>query len=116
MTEAISTPQTSAGSRGAKAQPTEADPDRTLVIVSDDGAIYKLLKDDWQQEKFRMKDDAGTTGIVNQLEAFGSYLAFVNKNLALAVGCCCTVVNLRSVLKGAGILPQVHWRSSQHVD
>jgi len=104
MSDAMTTVET--GDRRAHPTGTEADPDRTLIIVSDNGEIYKLLKDDWQKEEYRLKEDAGTTGIVNQLEAFGSYLAFVNKNLALAIGCCCTVVNLRAVLKGADISPQ----------
>ncbi len=80
------------------------DPDRALIIVSDDGYIYKLDQKEWQKEEYRLKDDPGAAGIVNQLTTFGSYVAFVQKNLALRIGACCTVVNLRSILKGAGVI------------
>jgi len=84
--------------------PPVAAPDFTLIVVSDTGQIYKLDKDEWQQDKYLLKDDPGAVGIVNQLTTFGSYVAFVKKDLALKIGACCTVVNLRSILKGAGVI------------
>jgi len=81
-----------------------SDPDRTLIIVSDDDKVYRLNKGDWQKPEFILgSEDPGSLGIVKQLTAFGSYLAFVDKNLAIGIGACCAVVNLRSVLKGAGV-------------
>jgi hypothetical protein len=84
----------------------QSDPDRTLIIVSDDDRIYRLDKSVWQREEYLLQKDPGSVGIVNQLTAFGSYLAFVDKNLAIGIGACCAVVNLRSVLKGAGVEKQ----------
>jgi hypothetical protein len=86
--------------------PKSADPDRTLIVVSDDGKIYKLERDAWQRPEFELTKDPGAAGIVNQLTTFGSYVAFVRKDIALAIGACCTVVNLRSILKGAGVAEQ----------
>jgi hypothetical protein len=98
------TVDTTRQSREQAGPPPVQDPDRALIIVSDDGKIYKLDQDEWQQAKYELKDDPGAAGIVNQLTTFGSYVAFVQKNLALKIGACCTVVNLRSILKGAGVI------------
>jgi hypothetical protein len=58
-----------------------ADPDRTLIIVSDDGRIYKLERDEWQKPEFELQDDPGAAGIVNQLTTFGSYVQRLDRTL-----------------------------------
>jgi len=94
-------PQSSQSSPDKRKNPD--DPDHTVILVSDDGNIYKLNKDDWQKKEFLLDPNTGTTGIVDQLTTFGSYVAFVDKSLAIGIGACCTVVNLRAILRGAGV-------------
>jgi hypothetical protein len=95
-----------------QAKASGADPDRTIIIVSDNGMVYKLDRDVWQRDEYLLEDEPGAAGIVNQLTVFGSYVAFVKKDLALAIGACCTVVNLRSILRGEGIEPPAPPRAS----
>jgi hypothetical protein len=73
------------------------DPRETIIIVGEDGKLYKLNGDDWRD--FPMPD-SGARGIIDQLTQFGSLLAFIPPDIAVGIGTLCTVVNLKGILKG----------------
>lgn len=75
-----------------------ADPNYTIIIVGDDGKIYRLVEEKWRVDGNVLSDLAGQ-GIINQLTEFGAYLSFVPPDLAVGIGEVCTVVNLRAILK-----------------
>lgn len=81
----------------AKANQKE-DPNYTLIIVGDDGKVYRLTEEKWRVQPNVLSDPAGQ-GIINQLTEFGAYLSFVPPALAVGIGEVCTVVNLRAILK-----------------
>ncbi|HWA72264.1 MAG TPA: hypothetical protein VG937_08025 [Polyangiaceae bacterium] len=76
----------------------DTDPRQTVVIVGEDGTLYKLTKGDYKQ--FAMDDDDAGSGVVKQLTEFGSYLSFIPTDLAVGFGFNCTVVNVKAILKG----------------
>lgn len=78
----------------------QSDPAKTLVIVGDDGQIYKLTREVWAKDEYRVPD-LGSVGVVRQLVEFGTYLAYIPPNLAVGIGAVCTVVNLKAILKNA---------------
>ncbi|MFO7178084.1 MAG: hypothetical protein DIU78_005210 [Pseudomonadota bacterium] len=81
----------------------KADPNYTLVVIADDGKVYKLTREVWENKDYLMKSDgpeaAAGLGIINQLKEFGSYLTFIPPDLAVGIGQICTVVNLQAILK-----------------
>jgi hypothetical protein len=66
--------------------------------LGDDGITYTLGEDDWM--KSALRPESGAQNIADRLTELGSYVAFVRKDLALQVGCCCIVLNLRSLIQG----------------
>jgi hypothetical protein len=80
--------------------PEDTDPDKAIVIVGDDGQVYKLDRKDWHKDDFLLTDTGGK-GIVNQLAQFGTIMAFVSQDVTgVGVGYACTVVNLKAILEG----------------
>jgi hypothetical protein len=69
----------------------------TIVIVGDDG-IYRMTKEDWHNPAHKIEDIAAV-GVVEQLSAYGVYLAYIPDDLAAGNGVCCTMVNLKQILK-----------------
>jgi hypothetical protein len=67
-------------------------PDDTIVVVDDQGTIYKLDKDYWT--KGQVIDNPAAAGIINELRQFGSVVAYVRPDFAVGFGTCCTVLNL----------------------
>jgi hypothetical protein len=78
---------------------TQDNPDsrETIIIVGDDG-IYRIAKDDWHNSAHKIEDIAAV-GVVNQLSAYGVYLAYIPDDIAAGNGVCCTMVNLQAILK-----------------
>lgn len=77
---------------------TPDDPSRhTLIVISDDGNVYKLTKNDWQTEEHVLKPGDPGLGVIRQLENFGTYLGFI-PNIAAGIGINCVLVNLKAVL------------------
>lgn len=75
-----------------------------LIIVGDDGAIYKLERSEWQKEAHKLKPDgpdASTVSSVAVLKESGSYLAFIDPEIASGAGYACTVINLEAILREA---------------
>ncbi len=69
-----------------------AKPDNTIVVVDDQGNIYKLEESDWRKgEKI---ENPAAFGIVKELTQFGSVVAYVRRDFAVGLGSCCTVLNL----------------------
>jgi hypothetical protein len=75
------------------------DPDKAIVIIGDDGEYYKIEEGVWKDAKYRLPDGGGR-GIVEQLEMFGTLVAFVSQDVTgVGVGYACTVVNVKAILK-----------------
>jgi hypothetical protein len=70
-------------------------PDNTIVIVADDGNLYKLDEAFWKQGQ--KIDNPGAVGIVRELEQFGSVVAYLKRDFAGGYGTCCTVLNLNAL-------------------
>jgi hypothetical protein len=77
--------------------PKDIDPRYAVVLIGDDGNLYKLMRKDWKQ--FQLAPDDPGSGVVNQLKEFGSYLTFIPTDLAVGFGFNCTVVNLKEILQ-----------------
>lgn len=79
--------------------PTSTDAE-TLTVLGDDGRVYVLESQNWRVDAFKLNPETGSDRIAEKLADLGSYVAFVRKDIALQVGACCTVVNLRAILAG----------------
>jgi hypothetical protein len=76
------------------------DPRTTLIIVDELGVPYKLTAGKWRTDDNKLGDE-GSPGVVNQMVAFGSLVAYT-PDISTGAGTLCTVVNLKAILKGAG--------------
>lgn len=78
-----------------------------IILIGDDGKLYKLEKGDWRSEKFEMdeKKDKDAVATVTLLKEAGSYLAFVDPEIASGAGYACTVVNIDAILREAKSRP-----------
>jgi hypothetical protein len=74
------------------------DPNYTVILVAENGKIYRLTRETWEIES-NLLADAGGQGIIKQLTEFGAYLSFVPPEIAVGIGEVCTVVNLQALLK-----------------
>jgi hypothetical protein len=79
--------------------PTTTDAE-TLTVLGDDGRVYVLESQTWRVDEFKLNPETGSDRIAEKLAELGSYVAFVRKDIALQIGACCTVVNLRGILAG----------------
>jgi hypothetical protein len=83
--------------KSSKPEEVIPDVDRTLIVVSDTGEVYKLTEKQWKE--------AGTPltpvekGVVEALTKWGSYMAYIPPDAKIGVGAVCTVINLKSILK-----------------
>jgi hypothetical protein len=75
---------------------------RKIIIIGEDG-FYKLEKSDWQKAEYKMDEgeDSDAVATVTLLKEAGSYLAFVDPEIATGAGYACTVVNLQAILREA---------------
>lgn len=78
------------------AEEGEADPRYTLIIVGDDGKMYKLTKEIWSRHEMTQPV---AMGLAQQLKQFGTYLAYIPTDLAVGVGNFCTLINLDAILR-----------------
>ena len=77
------------------------DPTTTIVVISDDGHIYKLTKEYWSKGE-ELKGDAQF--LPEQVRRSGGFIAFPDP-IAVGIGVECTIVNLEAVLKSQGAAP-----------
>jgi hypothetical protein len=82
---------------GPAPDPKDNDPKYFLIIVGDDGNLYKLTRGQWMQNPLLPTDPAA--GVAGQLKEYGTYLAYVRTDIAVGAGYACTLVNLNAVLK-----------------
>jgi hypothetical protein len=85
------------GKAGRGARNGKVDPNKTILIVSDDGKVYQVTNLDWHE-----LTDSAATGVVQAMTTFGSYLSFFpsgTKQVASGFGELCTVVNLKAILQ-----------------
>ncbi len=78
-----------------------------IILIGDDGFFYKLEKSDWKKTEFQMNagQDADAVANATLLREAGSYLAFVDPEIATGAGYACTVVNLEAILREAKSRP-----------
>jgi hypothetical protein len=74
------------------------DPRKTIIVVSDDGKIYRLTDDQWETQA-NLVTDAGGKGVIQELTRYGSYLSYVPPKIAVGFGEICIVLNVGAVLK-----------------
>jgi len=90
-----------------------------LVLVDDLGNVYKVAEGEWRNDQHLLKPsdpgNATALGIVNQLSAWGTYLASV-PNLGAGTGQICVVVNVGAAVKGQPSQTAIaaHRRSAGH--
>jgi hypothetical protein len=93
--------------QGAERGPVPAD-DESLTVLGDDGRVYVLQSQDWKTDEFKLSPENGSDRIADKLAELGSYVAFVRKDIALQIGACCIVINLRAILAGQNAqLPRI---------
>jgi hypothetical protein len=73
------------------------DPRKTLIIISDDGNVYRVTNDQWQP-----LPSQSAQGVVEQLETFGAYVAYVPNDIAVGFGEFCAVLNFKQILQNVG--------------
>jgi hypothetical protein len=71
-------------------------PNTTIVVISDDGRIFKLEKNYWA--KGEELTDAEAQFLPSQVKASGGFVAFPNP-IAVGIGVECVIVNLDAILK-----------------
>jgi hypothetical protein len=89
----------------AARNPTPSKPDETLIIVADDGATYVLKEKEWRSSDYlqpTVRQGNGAVALIEQIVQLGVYAAYLPPQFAAATGCCCTLVNLKAILRGNG--------------
>lgn len=69
-----------------------------LIVLAEDGNVYKLDKGDWQIESKRVKD-AQTLGVIKRLSDYGVLLADMPDDVAIGDGLDCKLVNIGALKK-----------------
>jgi hypothetical protein len=69
----------------------------SLIVVGDDGKYYKLTQDQWQVDKYEIKDSAPGFVRIQQLVGSGTYLANINSP-GVAIGSICILVNAPAIV------------------
>jgi hypothetical protein len=72
-------------------------PKYTLVLIGDEGKIYKMTGDQWKQFEVS-QDSLAATGVIEQLRDYGTYLACVPE-VSIGSGHFCVVVNMGLILR-----------------
>lgn len=81
-------------------QKPESDPTRALIIVADDGNIYKIEESEYKARRIPEAE----SGIVRQLVKWGASYGFM-PTTGPGIGSACYLVNLRSLRTRAPDLP-----------
>jgi hypothetical protein len=90
---------------GETGLPRTLTPDqKKLIIIGEDG-LYMLEESDWKKRPMMDIDNPDATANANFLKAAGSYLAFLDPEIAAGAGMACVVVNLEAVLREAKYRP-----------
>jgi hypothetical protein len=89
---------------------TQDDPTQTLVIIGDDGKVYKLLGSEWKKHPVVSSEQIG---VIEQLKEFGTYLAYLPPDIAVGLGTLCMVVNLEAILKNNAQNPKAVTKATQ---
>lgn len=79
-----------------------SDPQRALIVVADDGKIYKIEESDYKKKEL---PDA-ESGVVRQLVKWGASFGFM-PTTGPGIGSACYLVNLRSLRTRAPDLPTI---------
>jgi hypothetical protein len=85
-------------SQGAKT--TKDDPTKALIVVDEDGKIYKLEQSDYQKTELPESE----SGVVRQMVKWGASFGFM-PSTGPGIGSACFLVNLRSLRSKAPDLP-----------
>jgi hypothetical protein len=74
------------------------DPNKSIVVIDDNGDLYLLTKDAWTKgEKIT---DPGRAFLPNQVRQSGGLISFIGRDLVgPGIGAECTIVNLQAILK-----------------
>jgi hypothetical protein len=80
----------------------KSDPQRALIVVADDGQIYKVEEADYK--KHQLPD--AESGVVRQLVKWGASFGFM-PTTGPGIGSACYLVNLRSLRTRAPELPAI---------
>ena len=76
----------------------ENNPNYRKVIIIDENGFYELNQEVWKKDEHKLKDE-GAHATVGLLKEAGSYLSFVDPEIASGAGMACTVVNLAALLR-----------------
>jgi hypothetical protein len=74
------------------------DPADILILVADDGNIYKIETSDWRNPAHQVTDEQ-TTGVINQLVNYGVVVADLPNDVAIADGFECKLINVGALKK-----------------
>jgi hypothetical protein len=77
---------------------------KKIIIIGEDG-LYLLEEDQWKSYPMQDAADADAVANVNLLKVAGSYIAFLDPEIAAGAGMACTVVNLEAILREAKYRP-----------
>jgi hypothetical protein len=74
------------------------DPADILILVADDGKVYKIETQDWRTDAHEVTDKQ-TLGVINQLANYGVLVADMPNDVAIADGFECKLVNIGKLKK-----------------
>jgi hypothetical protein len=74
------------------------DPADILILVADDGKVYKIETQDWRTED-KLLTDPQALGVINQLANYGVVVADLPNDVAIADGFECKMVNVGALKK-----------------
>jgi hypothetical protein len=77
--------------------PTNSSQD-ILILVADDGNVYKIDTQDWRTESHRITDPQAL-GVINQLANYGVVVADLPNDVAIADGFECKLINVKALNK-----------------
>ncbi len=68
-----------------------------LILIGEDGKVYKLTQDQWQVQSNLLPEDAPGQVPIKQLVSSGTYLANI-QSPGLGIGSICILVNAPAIL------------------
>lgn len=74
-----------------------ANPAYALILIGEDGKVYKLTQDQWQVQANQLADDAPGQVPIQQLVASGTYLANITSP-GIGIGSVCILINAPAIL------------------
>jgi hypothetical protein len=74
------------------------DPADIIILVADDGKVYKIQTQDWRTQD-HLVTDTQALGVINQLANYGVVVADLPNDVAIADGFECKLVNIGALKK-----------------